>query len=113
MTETRRLEKRAKMEHLVEALMDDLNLFMETGSEDKTLCYGVRQTMERISGKWVEISRDFKAILAMTVEATAKKEVQETCEEYRCSYLDAQMKGVNGTADIYNRMEMERLDKEA
>ena len=113
MTEAWRLEKRAEMEHLVEAPMDDLNLFTETGSEDKTLCYSLRQTMESISKKWADISRDFKAMIATTVDASAKKEVQETCEGYRYLYMDAQTKGVNTSADLYNQMETERLDREA
>ena len=113
MNESRRVEKRAEMEQLVEALKDELNMFMDTGSADKSMCYGMRQTMERISVKWEEINKDFKSLLATTVDGEAKKDLTEACEGYRCSYIDATTKGVNATADLFNRMETERLDREA
>ena len=85
MNESRRLEKRAEMEHLIEVLMDELNMFTDTGSADMTMCHGVRQTMEKISGKWTEISKDFKALQATTVDGEAKKELTEATEGYRHS----------------------------
>ena len=41
MNETRRVERRVELERLVEALNDELDMFMQTGATDKSMCNGV------------------------------------------------------------------------
>ena len=38
MNKTRRVEKRNELERLGDALRDDLELFVETGSTDRSMC---------------------------------------------------------------------------
>ena len=105
MTEMRRVKRRAELERLVDALNDELDMFVETGSTDRSMCNGVRNTMEKICFKWEEISKDFKSVLATMVDGDNKKEMLESQVSYRQSYREATKKGGTATAELYNIME--------
>ena len=113
MNETRRVERRVKLERLVVALNDELDMFVQTGATDNSMCNGVWNTMEKIRFKWEEINKDYKLLLATMVEGENKKAMIESMESYRQSYREATMKGGNATADLFNSIETERLDREA
>ena len=113
MNDTRRVERRVELERLVEALNDELDMFVQTGATDKSMCNGVQNTMEKIRFRWEEISKDFKSLLATMVEGENKKAMLESMEGYRQSYREATMKGGDATADLFNSMETERLEREA
>ena len=109
----RRVERRTELERLGESLNDELDMFMETGATDKSMCNGVRNTMEKIRFKWEEVSKDFKSVLATKVEGDNKKAMLESLEGYRRAYKEATKKAGETTANLFNTMETERLDREA
>ena len=113
MNETRRVEKRNKLERLGDTLWDDLELFVETGSTDRSMCNDVRVQMDRIKGRWEEVSKDFKQLLATMVDGEVRENTLEAQDAYRTAYIGGIKKAGEATADLFNTMETERLDREA
>ena len=113
MNETRRVEKRSELERLGDALRDDLELFVETGSMDRSMCNDVRVHMDRIKAKWEEVSKDFKQLLATMVEGDVREKTLQAQETYRTAYIGGIKNAGEATAELFNTMETERLDREA
>ena len=82
MNETRRVEKRSKLERLGDALRDNLELFVETGSMDRSMCNDVRVHMSKVKVKWEEVSKDFKQLLATMVEGDVREKTLQAQESY-------------------------------
>ena len=59
MKNMRSVKARAELESLVNTLKDDLELFVETGGSDRSMCNGVRVKMDNIKTRWEEVSKDF------------------------------------------------------
>ena len=72
MNETRRVEKRSELERLGDSLRDNLELFVETGGSDRSMCNDMRVQMDKIKAKWEEVSKDFKQLLATMVEGDVR-----------------------------------------
>ena len=113
MNETRRVEKRSGLERLGDALRDDLDLFVETGSSDRSMCNDMRVHMSKVKVKWEEVSKDFKQLLATMVEGDVREKTLQVQESYRNAYMGGIKKAGEATAELFNTMETERLDREA
>ena len=113
MNDTRRVEKRRELESLADNLRDDLELFVETGSSDRSMCNDVRVKMDNIKTKWEEVSKDLKQLLATNVEGEVRNKTLEAQESYRMAYIGGIKRAGEATAKLFNTMERERLDREA
>ena len=113
MNNTRSVKARAELESLVNTLKDDLELFVETGGSDRSMCNGVWVKMDNIKTRWEEVSKDFTQLLATNLEGEVRNNTLEAQMHYRKAYMGAIKRAGEATAELFNTMEKERLDREA
>ena len=113
MNNTRSVKARAELESLVNTLKDNLDLFVDTGGLDRAMCNGVRVKMETLKKSWEEVSKDFTTVLATAIEGEARDNTIEAQTQYRKAYMGAIKNAGGATAELFNIMERERLDREA
>ena len=113
MNNTRMMNSRAELESVVSTLNDDLNLFMDTGGMDRSMCSGVRAKMADLTRRWEGVTKDFTTLLTTTLDKETKKLTLESQEQYRKAYYGAIKNAGAGTSELFNTLERERLDREA
>ena len=113
MNNTRSVKTRGELESLINTLKDDLELFVETGGSDRSMCNGVRVKMDNVKTKWEEVSKDFTQLLATNLEGEVRNNTLEAQTSYRKAYMGAIKRAGEATAELFNTMEKERLDREA
>ena len=113
MNNARSVKARAELESLVSTLKDDLDLFTDTGGVDRAMCNGVRVKMEILKKSWEEVTKDFTNLLAAAVEGEARDNTIAAQDQYRKAYMGAIKNAGAATAELFNTMERDRLDREA
>ena len=113
MNNARSVKTRSELESLMNTLKDDLELFVETGGSDRSMCNGMQVKMDNIKTKWEEVSKDFTQLLATNVEGEVRNNTLEAQTSYRKAYMGAIKRAGEATAELFNTMEKERLDREA
>ena len=77
------------------------------------MCNGVRVKMDNIKTRWEQVSKDFTQLLATNIEGEVRNNTLEAQTHYIKAYMGAIKRAGEATAELFNTMEKERLDREA